>query len=83
MKGAYGVVYKAKEKKTGEIVALKRIKMENQKEGFPISSLREIEILVSLNHDNIVNIKEVVIGRKFQQIFMVLCFLLIKGNGVL
>jgi len=32
--GAYGVVYRAKDKKTHEIVALKRLKMEKEKEGF-------------------------------------------------
>jgi serine/threonine protein kinase len=39
--GTYGVVYRARDKKTQEIVALKRLKMEREKEGFPITSLRE------------------------------------------
>jgi hypothetical protein len=62
--GSYGVVYKAKDKETGQIVALKRIKMDNNQEGFPISSLREINILMKLQHDNIVTVKEIVIGGK-------------------
>jgi len=52
--GAFGTVFKAyykgpKEyaKKIGipEIVALKKIKTENEKQGFPITSLREIMIM--------------------------------------
>lgn len=46
--GTYGVVYRAKEKRTGEIVALKRLKMEKEKEGFPITSLREINTLLKV-----------------------------------
>merc|ERR550519_2413893 len=37
--GTYGVVYRARDKRTQEIVALKRLKMEREKEGFPITSL--------------------------------------------
>ncbi|XP_062116019.1 cyclin-dependent kinase G-2-like isoform X2 [Humulus lupulus] len=59
--GTYGVVYKAKDKKTGEIVALKKVKMDvNKDDGFPLSSLREINILSSFSHSSIVNVKEVV-----------------------
>jgi cell division cycle 2-like protein len=46
--GTYGVVYRAKERKTQEIVALKRLKMEKEKDGFPITSLREINTLVKM-----------------------------------
>eukprot|EP00798_Chlamydomonas_sp_ICE-L_P001011 gene1011-3844_t len=58
--GTYGVVYKAREKKTGRLVALKRIKMEKERDGFPITSIREINILLNFNHKNIVNVNEVV-----------------------
>lgn len=40
----YGVVYRARDKQTGEIVALKKLKAEKQSEGFPITSLREIKV---------------------------------------
>jgi cell division cycle 2-like protein len=61
--GTYGVVYKAKDKKTGEIVALKKVKMEKEREGFPMTSLREINILLSFDrHPSIVDVKEVVVG---------------------
>ncbi|CAG2063532.1 unnamed protein product, partial [Timema podura] len=47
--GTYGVVYRAKDLRTAEVVALKRLKMEKEKEGFPITSLREINTLLKVN----------------------------------
>ena len=44
--GTYGVVFRAEDKKSGEICALKRLKMEKEREGFPITSLREIVTLL-------------------------------------
>ncbi|CAK8567193.1 unnamed protein product [Lathyrus sativus] len=70
--GTYGVVYRAKDKKTGEIVALKKVKMEKEKEGFPLTSLREINILLSFHHPFIVDVKEVVVGSSLDSIFMVM-----------
>ncbi|KAL6583105.1 Cyclin-dependent kinase C-1 [Orobanche minor] len=58
--GTYGQVYMAREKKTGEIVALKKIRMDNEKEGFPITAIREIKILKKLQHENVINLKEIV-----------------------
>jgi cell division cycle 2-like protein len=59
--GTYGVVYKANDKKTGEIVALKKVKMEMERDGFPMTALREMNILLSLDHPSIVDVKEVVV----------------------
>ncbi|PIN26380.1 Protein kinase PITSLRE [Handroanthus impetiginosus] len=70
--GTYGVVYRARDKKTGEIVALKKVKMEKEREGFPLTSLREINILLSFNHPFIVDVKEVVVGSNLDSIFMVM-----------
>ena len=50
---------RAKEKQTGKIYALKKIKMERETEGFPLTSIREINILLALHHKNIVNVTEV------------------------
>lgn len=44
----------------GELVALKKVRLENEKEGFPITAVREIKILRQLNHKNIVNLREIV-----------------------
>ncbi|KAJ0105062.1 hypothetical protein Patl1_18255 [Pistacia atlantica] len=75
--GTYGVVYRARDKKTGEIVALKKVKMNvGRKEdyleyGFPTSSLREINILLSFKHPSVVRVKEVVMD-DFDSVFMVM-----------
>ena len=53
----------AKNRETGEIVALKKVRMDNEKEGFPITAIREIKILKSLTHNNVVKMKEIVVSR--------------------
>ena len=57
--GTYGVVFRARNKTTGEIVAMKEIHMEQEEEGIPATSIREISVLADLNHPNIVALKEV------------------------
>lgn len=49
-------VHKALHKNTQATVALKRILMHNEKEGMPVTSLREIKILKALNHPCIINL---------------------------
>eukprot|EP00741_Cyanophora_paradoxa_P019480 tig00021127_g18805.t1 len=58
--GTYGQVYRCKNKQTGEIVALKKVRMDNEKEGFPITAIREIKILRQLDHSNVIKLKEIV-----------------------
>ena len=70
--GTYGVVYRAQDTVSNEIVALKKVRMDQEKEGLPISSLREINLLLRLNHDNIVRLKEVAIGRPLESLFLVM-----------
>uniref|UniRef100_A0A673KRJ8 cyclin-dependent kinase n=1 Tax=Sinocyclocheilus rhinocerous TaxID=307959 RepID=A0A673KRJ8_9TELE len=70
--GTYGVVYRAKDKKTDEIVALKRLKMEKEKEGFPITSLREINTILKAQHPNIVTVREIVVGSNMDKIYIVM-----------
>ena len=60
--GSYGWVSRAKETATGEIVALKKLKMDNSTDGFPVTGLREIQTLMESRHVNIVNLREVVMG---------------------
>ncbi|KAG8554575.1 hypothetical protein GDO81_003835 [Engystomops pustulosus] len=57
--GTFGEVFKAKHRQTGKKVALKKVLMENEKEGFPITALREIKILQLLKHENVVNLIEI------------------------
>ncbi|KAF3655538.1 hypothetical protein FXO38_14628, partial [Capsicum annuum] len=72
--GIYGVVYRSKDK-TGEIIALKKVKMEKEQEGFPLTSLREINILFPLHHLSIVDFKEVVVGSSLDSIFVVMKYM--------
>ena len=44
--GTYGIVYRARDTKSGEVVALKKMRMEREKDGMPVSGLREISILL-------------------------------------
>lgn len=72
--GTYGVVYRAQDKRTKEIVALKKLKMEREKEGFPITSLREINTLLISQHPNVVTVREIVVGSVMDQIYIVMDF---------
>ena len=56
-------VHKAIQKSTGKVVALKRILMHNEKEGMPVTALREIKILKALKHDCVVNILDMFVVR--------------------
>ncbi|KDO31519.1 CMGC/CDK/CRK7 protein kinase [Saprolegnia parasitica CBS 223.65] len=58
--GTYGEVYKCQHKITKDIVALKKLRQEVEKNGFPITSIREMRILKQLKHPNIVELKEIV-----------------------
>lgn len=50
-------VYKAKCKNTQKLVALKKIRMESEKEGFPVTAAREIKLLKAITkHPNIVQL---------------------------
>ncbi|KAG0466228.1 hypothetical protein HPP92_017229 [Vanilla planifolia] len=49
--GTYGKVYKAREKATGEIVALKKTRLPEDDEGVPPTTLREVSLLRMLSQD--------------------------------
>ncbi|KAL6733990.1 hypothetical protein Aduo_004581 [Ancylostoma duodenale] len=71
--GTFGVVYRAKNKRTDEIVALKRLKIEKEREGFPITALREINMLLKAGkHENIV--REILIGSNADKIYLAMEF---------
>jgi serine/threonine protein kinase len=61
--GTYGVVYKALDKRTGETVAMKSIRLDHESEGLPATAVREISILKDLSHPNVVDLKEVINSR--------------------
>lgn len=45
-------------------MALKKVRLDNEKEGFPITAIREIKILRQLNHKSIINMKEIVTDKE-------------------
>lgn len=61
--GTYADVFKARDRDSGEIVALKKVRLEDEKEGFPVTALREIKFLSQVDHLNIVKLKEVVTSK--------------------
>jgi len=59
--GTYGKVFKAYDKQNGQVVALKQIQITQGDQGLSVTSVREIKLLKSLDHENIVKLKEVVL----------------------
>ncbi|KAJ2986045.1 hypothetical protein NUW58_g5219 [Xylaria curta] len=79
--GTYGKVFKGKHVYTGKLVALKRIRMEGERDGFPVTAMREIKLLQSLRHENIVELHEVMIEKN--ECYMVFEYLSHDLTGLL
>lgn len=58
--GTYGVVYRAVDRRTSDVVALKKIRLDRSEEGIPQTALREVSILQELQHTNVVNLRDVI-----------------------
>lgn len=76
--GAYGTVYKAKDKRTNRVVALKKVCVALTDDGIPMNTLREIGVLRQLNayeHPNIVRLLDICHGRRIgKELIMYLVF---------
>ncbi|KAL4942834.1 hypothetical protein BDV06DRAFT_155264 [Aspergillus oleicola] len=87
--GTFGEVYRARSKKDGSIVALKKILMHNERDGFPITALREIKLLKMLSHVNIMRLREMAVerskgeGRKKPSMYMVFPYMEHDLSGLL
>ncbi|KAJ3524131.1 hypothetical protein NM208_g12175 [Fusarium decemcellulare] len=79
--GTYGKVFKGVNVYTKDLVALKRIRMEGERDGFPVTAVREIKLLQSLRHVNIVNLQEVMVEKN--DCFMVFEYLSHDLTGLL
>jgi cell division cycle 2-like protein len=74
--GSYGSVSRARDRATGQIIALKKLKIDSyQTEGIPIPAMREISTLQTTSHPNILQLHEVVLGPSPTDIYLVLPFL--------
>ena len=63
-RGAYGKVYKARDKETNTFIAMKKMNIDLEREGVPTTTLREVTLLKELNHPNIVRLLDVIITEK-------------------
>ncbi|KAI8336794.1 kinase-like domain-containing protein [Chlamydoabsidia padenii] len=79
--GTYGKVYKARNCKTGQLMALKRIRMKTEKEGFPITAMREIKLLQKLKHERVVLLQEIMVSKG--SVYMVLEYMDHDLSGIL
>ncbi|KAI5296038.1 kinase subunit of RNA polymerase II carboxy-terminal domain kinase I [Ascosphaera acerosa] len=71
--GTYGKVFKGIHVYTKQEVAMKKIRMEGEKDGFPITAVREIRLLQHLRHSNVVRLLEVMVEKN--ECFMVFEYL--------
>ena len=70
--GTYGYVFKARDKRDGAIVALKRLILHKPTSGFPLCAIREIKFLKSLKHKNIVNLRDIASSKGAEHLGMVI-----------
>lgn len=73
--GAYGIVTRSLDTRTSDIVAVKQLLIlpSERHNGIPITALREISILRSLKHQNIVNVLDVAVGEEaLEDVYMVM-----------
>eukprot|EP00359_Climacostomum_virens_P011366 CAMPEP_0204916934 /NCGR_PEP_ID=MMETSP1397-20131031/14638_1 /ASSEMBLY_ACC=CAM_ASM_000891 /TAXON_ID=49980 /ORGANISM="Climacostomum Climacostomum virens, Strain Stock W-24" /LENGTH=302 /DNA_ID=CAMNT_0052089621 /DNA_START=730 /DNA_END=1638 /DNA_ORIENTATION=- len=71
--GTYGVVYKAVDNMTGNVVALKKILLDTEQEGIPSTAIREICLLRELRSPRIVTLLDVISAE--QKLYLVFEYL--------
>ncbi|KAF6762283.1 CMGC/CDK/CRK7 protein kinase [Ephemerocybe angulata] len=79
--GTFGKVYKAQNTASKLYVALKRIRMETERDGFPVTAMREIKLLQSLKHQNVVRLHEMMVSNG--SVFMVFEYMDHDLTGIL
>jgi serine/threonine protein kinase len=62
--GSYGIVFKAANKQSGALVAIKKLRLDGMSEGVPATTIREITLLQELKHPFVVNLISVLSGKR-------------------
>ncbi|KAL1608476.1 serine/threonine protein kinase, CMGC, CDC2/CDK subfamily [Paraconiothyrium brasiliense] len=87
--GTFGEVHQARHVRSGRIFAMKKILTHNEKDGFPITALREIKLLKMLSHENVLKLEEMSVerpkaeGRKRAILYMVMPYMDHDLSGLL
>lgn len=79
--GAYGTVFKARDKSTNSLVALKKVKVPLTEDGIPMNTLREIALLKQLDtheHPNIVRLLDICHGQRIEKEKTLIMFLVFE-----
>lgn len=63
---------RARDKRSNSIVAAKKVRMERESSGMPISSIREVTLLRRVHHKNIVNVVDMASGSALDRYVCVL-----------
>ena len=69
--GTFGQVFRGQCLETEAIVALKKVRLDRERDGFPITAIREIKLLMRLSHVNIVKLHCVVQAKDLSSFFLV------------
>lgn len=70
--GTYGTVFRARDIESGHVYALKHVKSDREKNGFPVTALREINTLFSTCHPNVIYLREVVVTPALDRVYLVM-----------
>ncbi|KAF9800068.1 hypothetical protein SFRURICE_016945 [Spodoptera frugiperda] len=81
--GTFGVVYRGSDKKTGDIVALKHFKKINEATGFSIAAQRELDLLMEMEHINIVTGHEIAVDSRSDEVFLVMEYVPNEMNSLM
>ncbi|KAF9733682.1 hypothetical protein PMIN06_006523 [Paraphaeosphaeria minitans] len=87
--GTFGEVHQARHVRSSRIFAMKKILTHNEKDGFPITALREIKLLKMLSHENVLKLEEMSVerpkaeGRKRAILYMVMPYMDHDLSGLL
>ena len=55
--GTYASVFLARNVKTGQRVAIKKIKIVSNENGMDVTAIREVKFLKELNHPNVIKVR--------------------------